>query len=135
MLLRIFRAYLCMSGSPELCHAVMIAASLTLLMKSRIHLKMQRVVMNCGWEPLSQVLWRKAEFKMILKWRTGLKHQTGKCKEGNPQIIENICPGSWSAKTDLVIVIYCKLNIWNIWQKCSAVTKMKKMKLILIGMS
>ena len=69
---------------------------------------------------------KKLELKMILKWRTGLKHQTGKCKEGNAQITENIWPDGWSAKTDLVFVAYCKLNIWNMWQKCSAVTKEKK---------
>lgn len=64
---------------------------------------------------------------MILKWRTGLKHQTGKREEGNPQVIENIWPGSWSAKTQIsVVVVYCKLNTWNMWQKWSAVTKKKK---------
>lgn len=109
MLLRISRAYLCMAGSPELCCAVMIAASLTLLMESRIRLKMKRVTMNCGWEALSQVLWKKEiGTQYHLKWRTGLKHQTGKCEEGNPQIIENIWFGNGSAKPDLVVVVYCK---------------------------
>lgn len=72
--------------------------------------------MNCGWEALSQVLWKKEiRTQYHLKWRTGLKHQTGKCEEGNPQIIENIWFGNWSAKPDLVVVVYCKLNIWNMW--------------------
>lgn len=58
---------------------------------------------------------------MMLKQRPGLKHQTGKCNKGNPQIAENIWPDSWSAIPDLVVVAYCKLDMWNMWTKCSAV--------------
>lgn len=40
-------------------------------------LKMQRAIMNCEWEALSQVSWRiKSEFKVIFKWRIELKHLT-----------------------------------------------------------
>lgn len=57
---------------------------------------------------------------MILKQRTGLKHQTSKCNKGNPQVTGNVWPDSWSAKPDLVLVAYCKVNMWK---KCSAVNK------------
>lgn len=38
------------------------------------------------------------ELNVILKQRTGLKPQTGKCHKGNSQILENVWPDSWSAK-------------------------------------
>lgn len=69
------------------------------------------------------------ELNMILKQRTGLEDQTGKCNKGNPKITEDIWPDSSSAKPDLLLVAYCKLNIWT---ECSAVNKMWEKELILV---
>lgn len=69
------------------------------------------------------------ELNMILKQRTGLEDQTGKCNKGNPQITEDIWPDSSSAKPDLLLVAYCKLNKWT---KCSAVNKMWEKEPILV---